>query len=100
MTDGCCRDEIDEGIQEATAAADIALMLVSPDFLASADCHDVEMQRAVERHHHCLPGYPKLENLKINGALSYKETVLSPINTLLKNGRRFHCYILATTLGI
>ncbi|MEE3623001.1 toll/interleukin-1 receptor domain-containing protein [Nitrospirillum sp. BR 11752] len=43
-------DEIDEGIQQAMAAADIALMLVSPDFLASAYCHDIEMQRAVDRH--------------------------------------------------
>ncbi|WP_246130385.1 toll/interleukin-1 receptor domain-containing protein [Nitrospirillum pindoramense] len=43
-------DEIDGEIQEALAAADIALMLLSPDFLASTYCHDVEMQRAVDRH--------------------------------------------------
>jgi hypothetical protein len=31
-------------------AADIVLLLVSPDFIASDYCYDVEMARAIERH--------------------------------------------------
>jgi hypothetical protein len=30
--------------------ADIILLLISPDFMASEYCHDVEMKRAMERH--------------------------------------------------
>jgi len=38
--------EIDEHLN----TADIILLLISPDFLASRYCYDVEMKRAVERH--------------------------------------------------
>jgi TIR domain len=31
-------------------AAEIILLLISPDFMASDYCHDVEMKRAMERH--------------------------------------------------
>lgn len=31
--------------------ADVILLLVSPDFLASSYCYDIEMGRALERHH-------------------------------------------------
>lgn len=31
-------------------SADIILLLISPDFLASDDCYDTEMGRAIERH--------------------------------------------------
>lgn len=37
-------------IEEALERADIILLLVSADFLASDYCYDVEMQRAMERH--------------------------------------------------
>jgi internalin A len=39
-------DEIDEHLE----AADIVLLLVSADFVASNYCYDVEMVRAMERH--------------------------------------------------
>lgn len=43
-------DVLDERIDENLESADIILLLVSPDFLASDYCHDVEMQRALARH--------------------------------------------------
>ena len=43
-------DRVDEGISRQLEAADIILLLVSPDFLASEYCYSVEMTRALERH--------------------------------------------------
>lgn len=43
-------DEIDPTIGEALEDAQVVLLLVSPDFLASDYCYDKEMQRAMERH--------------------------------------------------
>src|SRR5260221_12509135 len=43
-------DEIDHQISDALERADIVLLLVSPDFLASAYCNDVELKRAMQRH--------------------------------------------------
>ena len=44
---GTLRDEV---IAKQLNAASIILLLVSPDFIASDYCYDVEMQRAIERH--------------------------------------------------
>jgi tetratricopeptide (TPR) repeat protein len=41
------KNEIDKYLE----SAQIILLLISPDFLASDYCHDVEMTRAMERHH-------------------------------------------------
>lgn len=51
--DRCLRvgDEFDPGIRQELERADIILLLVSPDFIASSYCYDVEMTRALERHH-------------------------------------------------
>jgi tetratricopeptide (TPR) repeat protein len=38
-------------ISEHLESAQIILLLISPDFLASDYCHDVEMTRAMEQHH-------------------------------------------------
>ena len=43
-------DVLGQRIDEQLERADIILLLVSPDFLASDYCHDVEMQRALVRH--------------------------------------------------
>ena len=43
-------EELHGQIDEQLNAADIVLLLVSADFLASDYCHDVEMMRAMERH--------------------------------------------------
>lgn len=43
-------EEIDETINEHVNSDDIILLLVSPDFLASNYCYDIEMKRAVDRH--------------------------------------------------
>lgn len=43
-------DELHGQISEHLDAADIILLLVSADFLASDYCYDVEMKRALERH--------------------------------------------------
>jgi internalin A len=40
------RDKIDENLERA----DIILLLISADFIASDYCYDVEMKRALERH--------------------------------------------------
>jgi hypothetical protein len=41
---------VDQAISAELEAADLILLLVSPDFLASEYCYDVEMQRALQRH--------------------------------------------------
>jgi hypothetical protein len=43
-------DDIDQGIAQELQQADIILLLVSPDFLASDYCYGVEVARALERH--------------------------------------------------
>jgi hypothetical protein len=43
-------DEVDGRIDENLERADVILLLVSPDFLASSYCYDKEMQRAMQRH--------------------------------------------------
>ncbi len=43
-------EEIDRAIDERLNGDDIILLLVSPDFIASRYCYDVEMKRAMERH--------------------------------------------------
>ena len=43
-------DELDGAIDQAMTEADVILLLVSPDFLASNYCYDVEVKRAMERH--------------------------------------------------
>lgn len=43
-------DDFDKGVRAELERADIILLLVSPDFIASDYCHDVEMMRAMERH--------------------------------------------------
>ena len=43
-------------IDEQLNTADIVLLLVSADFLASDYCHDVEMMRAMERHERARRG--------------------------------------------
>lgn len=40
-----------KAIDDNLNTADIILLLVSPDFLASDYCYDIEMTRAMERHH-------------------------------------------------
>src|ERR1039457_471366 len=43
-------DYVDAGISKQLEVADIILILVSPDFLASEYCYSVEMTRALERN--------------------------------------------------
>lgn len=42
--------EIDASIDEHIDSDEIILLLVSPDFIASNYCYDIEMKRAMERH--------------------------------------------------
>jgi hypothetical protein len=42
--------EIDKAINEHINSDEIILLLVSPDFIASDYCYDIEMTRALERH--------------------------------------------------
>jgi len=43
-------EHIDHAIDEKLEQADVVLLLVSPDFLASDYCYDVEVRCAMERH--------------------------------------------------
>ena len=43
-------DDLDTSIDAHLESADVILLLVSPDFLASNYCYEVEFQRALERH--------------------------------------------------
>jgi hypothetical protein len=51
--------ELGQEIKQNLETADVILLLVSSDFLASDYCYDIEMQRAMERHHakeaHVIP---------------------------------------------
>ncbi len=42
--------DLDDSIQASLEAADVVLLLVSSDFLASAYCYSKEMARAMEKH--------------------------------------------------
>ncbi|ANJ96881.1 toll/interleukin-1 receptor domain-containing protein [Serratia plymuthica] len=44
-------DDLNASIDAQLDHADIVLLLVSPDFLASKYCYDIEVQRAIARHH-------------------------------------------------
>lgn len=44
-------DNLDQAISDKLESADVILLLVSPDFLASEYCYATEMGRAMERHH-------------------------------------------------
>lgn len=44
-------DPLHSAIDEKLESADVILLLVSPDFLASNYCYDREFKRALERHH-------------------------------------------------
>ena len=44
--------EWDAEIKQQLESAEIILLLITPRFLASDYCYDLEMQRAVQRHHH------------------------------------------------
>ena len=51
--DRCIRagDEFSSETSDKLESASIILLLVSADFIASSYCYDVEMKRALERHH-------------------------------------------------
>jgi hypothetical protein len=42
--------EVDQVIDERMSSDEIILLLISPDFIASDYCYDIEMKRALERH--------------------------------------------------
>jgi len=44
-------DHIDEAIKAELEKADIILLLISPDFLASDYCYEIEKNQAMDRHH-------------------------------------------------
>ena len=43
-------EEWKEEIDEQLESADVILLLISPDFIASDYCYDIELKRAMERH--------------------------------------------------
>ena len=43
--------EFDQSISDAMQSADVILLLISANFLASAYCYSIELKAAMERHH-------------------------------------------------
>lgn len=43
-------EDFDGEVRHELERADVILLLISPDFIASDYCYDVEMKRALERH--------------------------------------------------
>lgn len=43
-------DNVDDEIAEKLKTADIILILVSPSFIRSSYCYDIELEKAIERH--------------------------------------------------
>lgn len=71
--------EIDKNLEQA----DIILLLVSPDFMASDYCFDVEMKRALERHE---AGEARVIPVIVR-AVDWGWAPFSKLNALPKDGR-------------
>lgn len=63
--------------------ADIILLLVSPDFMASEYCYGVEMERAIERHER---GEAKVVPIILR-PISWQDTPLGKLQALPRNGK-------------
>jgi hypothetical protein len=74
--------EWDNDIDANLNAADLILLLISADFLASDFCHQVELQRAIERHEN---GEARVIPIILRHCL-WKKAVFSKLQVLPKNG--------------
>lgn len=65
-------------------AAQIILLLVSPDFMASDYCYSIEMKRAIERHKR---GEARVIPILLRPVALWKDTPLGKLQVLPANGR-------------
>jgi len=75
-------DELDGTIDDNINKADIILMLLSPDFIASDYCYDVEMKRAIERHD---AGEARVIPVILRPCM-WHQTPLAKLNAIPKDG--------------
>lgn len=69
-------------------AADIILLLVSPDFLASDYCYDIEMKRALARHEE---GTARVVPIIVR-TVGWQTTLLEKLQALPKDGKPVDCW--------
>lgn len=75
-------EQWEDKIVESLNNADIILLLISPDFIASDYCYNIEMKRAVERHEN---GTTIVIPIILNYC-DWEETPFSKLQALPKNG--------------
>ncbi len=73
------REEIDAQLE----AADIILLLISPDFIASDYCYSIEMKRALARH---LEGAARVVPIIVR-TVNWQTTELGKLQALPKDGK-------------
>jgi hypothetical protein len=81
-------DEWDHVIKEKLETADIILLLVSPYFLASSYCYDIEVKRALERHEE---GFARVIPVVVDPC-DWKAAPFSKLATLPKDGKPISKY--------
>jgi hypothetical protein len=80
--------ELNETISQELESADIILLLVSPYFLASSYCYDVELQRAIEKH---KQGKVKIIPVIVNPC-DWKNSPLADLLVIPTDGRPISKY--------
>jgi len=78
----------DKVIKEELEEADIILLLVTANFLASDYCHDIEMKRSLEKHRNCEAKVVPI----ILDVCDWKHTELGRLNALPTDGREIKKY--------
>lgn len=81
-------DEWDHVIKDNLETADIILLLVSPYFLASSYCYDIEVKRALERHEE---GSARVIPVVVDPC-DWKAAPFSKLATLPKDGKPISKY--------
>ncbi|QDT44775.1 hypothetical protein Pan241w_48910 [Gimesia alba] len=95
-------DEFGKQIDQHLESSDIILLLVSPYFLDSDYCHEIEMKRALERHD---SGEARVIPIILHPC-DWKHSPLSKLLALPKDGKpvskhpNFHDAFLEITIGI
>lgn len=79
-------DDWNKAIHKALEQADIFLLLVSPDFIASDFCYETEMQKALEKHQRKEAIIVPL----IVRACSWQNTPLKDLKILPEDGKPIH----------
>ncbi|WP_421774260.1 toll/interleukin-1 receptor domain-containing protein [Gracilimonas sp.] len=81
-------DEFENEIDENLESSDIILLLVSPYFLASDYCYEIEMKRAIERHEN---GEARVIPIILDHC-DWKNALFGKLNALPKDGQPISDY--------